>query len=336
MLDKQKHVEYIKRTMATKNMLYYLADPIRLSTVYWATNSLKLLQDDHLGELRPSVVSLVKSCLNEDGGFGGRAGYPSTVMSTFTALQVLYLHDTVYFSQDTVDYILHMQDSDGGFANDEYGEKDTRLDCCAVLSLHLLSIMREECTADGGTEEQEPRHFAASKAGFDRSRLGAPIPEQFLEEIKFDRGGAVGHILSCYNADGGFGQLARTESHAAQIFCCLSALRSLGCIGAVDASRIEDFLAYRQCPSGGLNGRINKKEDVCYSFWAFAAARLLGSECIDARALRAFIYSCEGEDGGFSDRKGNECDLYHLMFSLASLSMLGEDGLDAVDPGFAL
>ena len=52
--------------------------------------------------------------------------------------------------------------------------------------------------------------------------------------------------------------------------------------------------------------------------------------------MKGNIYSCQGENGGFSDRPGHECDLYHLMFSLTSLSLLEEEDLKKVDPGFAI
>lgn len=332
MKSKEIHVNYIKESIRTKNILYYLTEPMRMSTVYWSSNSLKILKDPYFDHLRPAVIKFVKSCMNTDGGFGGNVGLPSTVLSTFTALQILFIHGVPYYSRKTVDYILSMQLCGGGFVNDEFLEKDTRFDCCAVLSLHLLSIMKDHF----GTDAEQACFLIDNEEALDRGRLKEPIPDEFLDEIRFDKNTSIRYLLTCYNTDGGFGQLAGSESHAAQVFCCLSALRSLGGLDSVDRAQIEDFLVFRQCPNGGLNGRINKKEDVCYSFWAFAAVQLLGADSIDRSALMSFIYECEGENGGFSDRKGNECDLYHLMFSLASLSLMQEEGLREVDPGFAL
>ena len=63
---------------------------------------------------------------------------------------------------------------------------------------------------------------------------------------------------------------------------------------------------------------------------------MINSDTLDKKALRTFVYSCEDESGGFSDRRGNEPDLYHLMFSLASIALIGEDKLKNIDPGFCL
>ena len=66
----------------------------------------------------------------------------------------------------------------------------------------------------------------------------------FIKGIGFKKEELLNHILNCYNLDGGFGQIPGSESHAAQIFCCISALRSLGCVYIVDLYNIEKFLVF--------------------------------------------------------------------------------------------
>lgn len=334
MLDKKKHIQYIKDAIETKDLAYYSTEQSRIFTIYWTANSLKILKDDFLFEIKQSVIELVKSSLNKDGGFGGNIGLGSTILSTFHALQLLWIYGIPFYSKNTINFILNLQSDDGSFENDEWGEKDTRFDCCAVLSLHLISIMKDAISRSGNVLSEEVSFYPECE--LNENLLSKPISEEFIKEIGFDKTKSIMHILNCYNLDGGFGQIIGSESHAAQIFCCVSVLRVLDALVCVDVERINDFLVYRQCPNGGLNGRLEKKEDVCYSFWALAALIMIGSEGIDKEALKAFIYSCEGENGGFSDRSGNEPDLYHLMFSIASLGLLGEEGLKEVDPGFCL
>lgn len=49
-------------------------------------------------------------------------------------------------------------------------------------------------------------------------------------------------------------------------------------------------LAERQTDSGGLNGRPEKLQDVCYSWWCLSALSLLGrTHWIDRAKLSAFI-----------------------------------------------
>ncbi|KAI5173800.1 geranylgeranyl transferase type-2 subunit beta [Pancytospora epiphaga] len=337
MLSREVHASYVSMVEKTKDVLYYISEPFRITTVYWAINSLKMLNSQKMEEQRASAISFVKSCLNDDGGFGGNTGLSSTVIFTFNALQILFLYDVPYYNTKTVDFLVGLQQPDGSFVNDKFLEKDTRIDCCAILSLRLLEIMEKYIRLKKDTLENNKVYFVEkSIKSFNKGELKEPISDEYAGEINFNKHESIHHLLDCYNDDGGFGQIIGSESHAAQVFCCVSSLRSLGALDAIDRSAVEDFLVFRQCPNGGLNGRINKKEDVCYSFWTLASLKLIGSDGIDSTALRNFIYSCEGENGGFSDRQGNECDLYHLMYSLASFCILGIDGFESIDPGFAL
>lgn len=97
-------------------------------------------------------------------------------------------------------------------------------------------------------------------------------------------------------------------------------------------------MAERQTPSGGLNGRPQKLQDVCYSWWCLSALAILGRlDWIDRDALTAFILSCQDEEGGgISDRADDAVDVYHTFFGIAGLSLLGYEGLDEIDPVYAL
>lgn len=369
MLLRQKHSRYVRETMETRDIMFYLTEQDRITTLYWAMNSLRILRDPHFEELKPTVLKYVLSCLKEDGGFGPNPKYKSNLISTFNALQLFFILGVPFYSDSTIKFILKLQKPNGAFMNDQYGELDTRIDCCAILSLHLLHLMRKHTSIYGEfTFEQTRRlrdtpdlfasivnfadpgdnadidmdlenrigYVCANGADFRRERLSDPIPQDFLDEIEFDLDQTLRHLLSCNNCDGGFGQIEGSESHAAYVFCVVSSLRSLGKLESFDKQKTIDFLVFRQLESGGFSGRVNRKEDVCYSFWAFSSLLILGFKDIDVERLTNFIVSCQGEEGGFSDRPGNQCDLYHLMFSLSSLSLLGRYDLEIVDPGFAI
>jgi geranylgeranyl transferase type-2 subunit beta len=79
------------------------------------------------------------------------------------------------------------------------------------------------------------------------------------------------------------------------------------------------WLSERQLPNGGLNGRPQKKEDVCYSFWVLSALSILNKlEYIDADKLTEFILSAQDpEGGGISDRPGDMVDVFHTLFGVA-------------------
>ena len=77
------------------------------------------------------------------------------------------------------------------------------------------------------------------------------------------------------------------ESHAGQIFCCVGALaitKSLHILESED--KLAWWLAERQLPNGGLNGRPEKLEDVCYSWWVLSCLCMLKrQEWIDFKML---------------------------------------------------
>lgn len=152
-----------------------------------------------------------------------------------------------------------------------------------------------------------------------------------------DTEAALGCILRCANADGGFGAVPGGESHAGQIFCCLGVLRILR-HPIPRAEQLAEWLAWRQLSCGGLNGRPEKLEDVCYSWWVLSSLEMLGRRrWIDEERLRTFILECQDQvSGGFSDRPGDMADIFHTLFGIAGLSLLHCEGLAPVDPRFCL
>lgn len=187
-----------------------------------------------------------------------------------------------------------LQQADGSFAGDRWGEIDTRFSYCALAILSLLG-----CLHDGT----------------------ASVP------------GAVGFIERCRNFDGGFGAVPGAESHAGQIFCCVGALSIAGALDKVDENLLGWWLAERQCDSGGLNGRPEKQADVCYSWWILSSLSILGRTAwIDGSKLCEFIVACqESEAGGIADRPGNMADIFHTFFGISGLLLM--DYFQGILPG---
>jgi geranylgeranyl transferase type-2 subunit beta len=199
---------------------------------------------------------------------------------------------------NSVKVISSLQDPETGtFHGDKYGEPDTRFLYGALNALSLLSLL----------------HL-----------VNIPL--------------AVTYITSCANLDGGYGTSPGAESHSGQIFTCLAALSIANRLDVVDTDRLAAWLSERQVTDGpgkgGLNGRPEKQEDVCYSWWVLSSLAMLGKRhWIDGDALKAFILKCQDPDhGGISDRPGDMVDVFHTVFGLAGLSLLGHPGLEEVDP----
>lgn len=76
----------------------------------------------------------------------------------------------------------------------------------------------------------------------------------------------------------------------------------------------------------------------CYSWWALASLSILGrAHWIDGPKLSSFILSAQDPDrGGIADRPDDVADVWHTVFGLAGLSLLGHEGLEAVDPVYCM
>jgi geranylgeranyl transferase type-2 subunit beta len=105
---------------------------------------------------------------------------------------------------------------------------------------------------------------------------------------------AVEHLQRCSNFDGGFGVRPGAESHAGQIFTCVAALTIAGRLDVIDRDRLGAWLSERQLSNGGLNGRPEKLEDVCYGWWVLSSLAMIDRlHWIDASKQTSFILRCQ-------------------------------------------
>ena len=143
----------------------------------------------------------------------------------------------------------------------------------------------------------------------------------------------VSYVQACANFDGGYGTSPGAESHAGQIFTCVGALAILGRLDLVDKNKLGGWLSERQLPVGGLNGRPEKAEDVCYSWWVGSSLAMIDRlHWIDGQRLAKFILSCQDQErGGIADRPGDMVDVFHTHFGVAGLCLVGWQGLEEVD-----
>ncbi|KAL6306521.1 rab geranylgeranyltransferase [Sparassis latifolia] len=299
-LDIPLHVNYIQSLGKNKDdLVYHLTAHLRMNAIYWGLTALCVM--NHKDALdREEMIEFVMSCWdNEVGGFGAHPDHDAHMLSTLSAIQILVIQDAL----DRLDvprvtkFILSLQQPSGVFAGDSFGETDTRFLYCAVNALSLIGR---------------------------------------LSELDVEK--TVGYIKLCKNFDGGFGACVGAESHAAQVFVCTAALAILDRLDVIDQETLAWWLAERQLPNGGLNGRPEKLEDVCYSFWVLSSLSILNKvPWIDADKLTSFILSAQDPDnGGIADRPGDQPDVFHTLFGVAGLSILGYPGLDDLDPVYCM
>lgn len=121
-------------------------------------------------------------------------------------------------------------------------------------------------------------------------------------------------------------------------YTCVGTLSILERLEEIDQDLLNWWLCERQVPEGGLNGRPEKKPDVCYSWWVLSCLGILGRlDWIDGSKLREFILKAQDtETGGIADREGDVPDVFHTVFGIAGLSLLGYENLQPINPTYCL
>ena len=316
------HVSYIvenaKRLEQSSSFEGALTEHLKMSGVYWSLTALSMLRrEDQVEELMgivgsrdgPSIMDWLFECYDsKSGGFGGNRNHDGHLLYTLSALQILALADRLddnRLQRDSViQFVSKLQQADGSFAGDVWGEVDTRFTYCALSCLALLKALDQvnvkkaagyivQCqNLDGG--------FGAVVGGESHS----------------------GQVFCCVGA------LAIAES-----LHLIDDKREL----------LGWWLAERQVDSGGLNGRPEKQADVCYSWWIVSALSILGKlSWINQDRLAMFILKCQDcDDGGVADRPEDMPDVFHTFFGVGGLSLMGHlhqasDTFRQIDPLYAL
>jgi len=269
-----------------------------MSAVYWGCMAMELMGSLEAMD-RDGIIKWILTCRHPNGGFSGNTGHDPHLLYTLSAVQILVLFDA-----------LDKIDSD-------------------QVAAYVSSLQQEDGSFIGD-------EWGEIDTRFSYCALNCLAILAKLHTIDVNK--ATDFVGRCRNFDGGFGAVPGAESHAGQIFCSVAALAIGDAMYHVDADVLGWWLCERQLPTGGLNGRPEKKQDVCYSWWVLSALAMLGKLAwIDRKKLGAYIISCQDkEDGGFADRPGNVADVFHCYFGMAGLSLLGFGNFTAIDPVFAL
>jgi len=147
---------------------------------------------------------------------------------------------------------------------------------------------------------------------------------------------ATEYIISSQGYDSGIGQAPLEESHAGSSFCAIAALKLMGTLEKLPyKAELVKWLVMRQAL--GFQGRPNKLQDTCYSFWVGASLCILGHyDLIDGKHSRNFTLSCQYQNGGFAKWPNTKPDVLHTYLSFCGLSFSGEPGIMPVNPVLCL
>lgn len=332
-LERDKHARYLLHCLREVPQPYAALDTSRLSLAYFCVAGLDVLAQ--LGKidapLRAGIVEWIYSLqvlppldgcagLPADrlGGFRGSGylgaahssgGAPSSspydsahLAMTYTALAVLLTlgDDLSRVDQPRVlAFVSSLQDEAGCFSAYPGGERDMRFLFCAAAVVAML-------------------------------RGGAVPPSSGIDVERATR-----YVLESRGFDGGFGLGPGQESHGGSTFTGLAALALMGTLRRLpQPQRTVRWCVERQV--GGFQGRPNKDEDTCYSFWIGGSLALLGAATLLQRAaLSAFCLSCQFAHptfGGIAKHPDTRPDLLHTHYALCGLSLAGAAGLAPLEP----
>ena len=223
------------------------------------------------------------------------AGSPSTseydeghIAMTYTALAVLIILGDDLSRVDkprVLDFVRSLQGSSGCFCAYTGGESDMRFLYCAAV---ICTMLRDD------------------------------------EWRGVDVAAATAYVISSQNVDGGLGLGPGQESHGGSIYTALAALSLMGTLPQLPRREaLVYWIVHRQV--GGYQGRPNKDEDTCYSFWLGASLALLDAPGLtDLPALKAFCLGCEClPHGGIAKCAGNHPDVLHSYYAICGLSIAG-------------
>lgn len=289
---------------------------------------------DGLGELgeerRAALVAGIAAMQLPDGSFAGdRWGEVDTRFS-YVALNSLWLLDAL----DAVDvpkaaaWVRSCESFDGGYGVCPGAESHAGQAFVAVAALAIAHGWEQRKGRGFGEAETERREQRGEAEGKARAGRGVDAPGEGAAE----RGGAG-------TADeGSTGDRGAESSGVRAPSTRYSPLPAAEFLPPASRDTLSWWLAERQTLSGGLNGRPEKLQDVCYSWWCLTSlATLARLHWIDRDALEAYILECQDEvGGGISDRPEDAVDVYHTYFGIAALALMRRRDLPKIDPVLAL
>ncbi|EJU02944.1 terpenoid cyclases/Protein prenyltransferase [Dacryopinax primogenitus] len=193
-----------------------------------------------------------------------------------------------------------------------------RDDFCRLDRRRVLAFLERTQLPDGSFEP-----WPGSEEGGDIRIIYAALATCSMlnswDGIDLDK--AVAYVKACRVQDGSYGQTPHAEANGGATYCAVAALNLASHpLQGEERDRTVRWLVHRQ--RGGFQGRIEKEQDACYSFWCGAALTLLGcADFVDRDANAEFLMRCQFKLGGFAKAAGEFSDPLHTYLSMAALSI---------------
>uniref|UniRef100_A0A1B6GAS2 Geranylgeranyl transferase type-2 subunit beta n=1 Tax=Cuerna arida TaxID=1464854 RepID=A0A1B6GAS2_9HEMI len=296
----KKHTDFIAACGSIKDEFEYcMTEYLRMSGMYWGLTAMSLMHS--LSRMdRQQVVSFLKQCVdNDSGGISASVGHDPHLLYTLSAIQIACLLDCVDVLpvEKVVSYVSSLQQEDGSFCGDKWGEVDSRFSFCAVACLSLLGKL-------DAINMEKAVEFVLSCRNFDGGFGSRPGSESH-----------AGLIYCCVGFLSITGKLESIDGDLLGWWLSERQLPSGGLNGRPE--KLPDVCySWWVLASLAMLGRLH---------W------------VHGSSLQQFILACQDpETGGFSDRPGHMSDPFHTLFGVAGLSLLGNTELAPVNPTYCM
>jgi len=312
-----RHAKFLKMTL---NMLPSSAagyDMQRMTILYFAVSGLDVLHRlDMIEHMKEDIISWIYSNLiNCDIDEKHRCGFrASSTLKIAGGEAATHVHDYQHIAMTY-----------------------TALCVLVILGDDLSKINRENIAKSIRSLQLPSGSFkAAAEGGEDDMRFiycAAAISNILSISNGIDKDKAVEYIQKSITYEGGIAQGPYLEAHGGSTYCAVASLylmdRLEDGLSSCQRSQLVRWLVNRQ--RQGLNGRPDKDDDTCYTFWIGGALKLLGaSGCVDWNHILEFVLSTHcPETGGFGKWPDTNSDPVHTYLGWAGLS-LGIDGCPAM------
>jgi len=278
---------------------YAMSEFLRMNGVYWGVAAMDLM--GRLGDMKKDeIVEFLVECQDlETGGFRPVAGHDPHLLNTLSAVQVACIYSCLerIDTEAVVKFVKSLQQEDGSFVGDRWGEVDNRFCFCAVATLSLLG--RLDAIDSGRTAS-----FVSSCMNFDGGFGSRPGSESH-----------AGLIYTCLGTLAITRHLHLCDQDRLGWWLCERQLPSGGLNGRPE--KLPDV-----CYSWW----------VLASLHILGRGHWLCEE-----KLQQYILACQDrETGGFADRPGDMPDPFHTLFGIAGLSLMGHQDIKPVNPVFCM
>lgn len=308
--NRNRQIMYFSHCLTKLPHVYSKLDTNRLTLVHFCVQALDLL-----GSLdaipKDHILSWLEELQTEDGAYLGGTFLPKSEGGPYRQAHIAmsYTALCIYAALDPENMDKHISKERMTASLKQLQREDGSFQCVSHGSEHDMRFLYCACAIS---------HMLGDWSGVDQEK-------------------AVAFIQSCRSWDGAIALIPGQEGHGGSTFCGIAALALMGQLETVMAENQWRQDLIRWCCTrqvGGMQGRPNKDEDTCYSYWIGGTLRLLGrDDLLDQAALQKYILTCQSPMGGFGKIIGAYPDVLHSFYSMAWLSLSSnresnEEGLE--------